>query len=360
MDARPKATTPAARAKSTRAAEPTRPFAGQRWAFFGDFAFWPGYHGASPEEVAIRRGAVLTDVVDDQLDVVVFGDRRGLGRSAAKPKADKLAAAGRLVVLDEAAYRERVRIDLTGKRFAFAGGFDCSPAGLEDGLLARMVEATGAVATDKIDERLDYLAVGNRRGPGKIAVINQVAKLVAAGAAIVELDEHGFLELVRVDQPATATGHDFAGFLSRLYGDVDHGKLGRALDMLRKDRFSLYAKRDDARLVGVVRSQRRAGSVYASWLTFEGHYGCATPDLADCMGLQGSICKHLLVLVVGLARSGELPMIQALQWIHEAAAKNPRKNTELCAETFLQYKGAEAGELDWRPTETIPEDFYAL
>jgi hypothetical protein len=53
-------------------------------------------------------------------------------------------------------------------------------------------------------------------------------------------------------------------------------------------------------------------------------------------------------------------MPQALQWIHAAGAKNPRKNVELCAETFLQYKGAEAGELDWRPTETIPEDFYAV
>jgi len=28
--------------------------------------------------------------------------------------------------------------------------------------------------------------------------------------------------------------------------------------------------------------------------------------------------------------------------------------------TFIKYKGAEAGEIDWRPTETIPEDYYAL
>jgi hypothetical protein len=343
-----------------RAADPARPFAGQRWAFFGELAVWPGYHGASPEAVAASRGAVICDVIDDQLDVVVFGDRRGLGRSAAKTKADQLAKAGRLVVLDEAAYRERVRIDLTGKRFAFAGGFDCSPAGLDDGLLARMVEATGAVVTEQIDERLDYLAVGNRRGPRKLAIVNQVAKLAAAGAGIAVLDEQAFLDLVRVDQPATAAGLDFAGFLTRLYGDVDHGKLGRALAMLRKDRCSLYARLDDARLVGVVRSQRGSGTVYASWLTFEGHYGCASSDLEDCMGLQGSVCKHLLVLVVGLARSGELAMTQALAWIHAAAARNPRSNVELCAETFVQYKGAEAGELDWRPTETIPEDFYAL
>jgi len=342
-------------------ADPARPFAGQRWAFFGELAVWPSYHGASPEAVAASRGAVICDAVDDQLDVVVFGDRRGLGRTAARAQAERLAATGTLQILDEAAYRERVRIDLTGKRFAFAGGFDCSPAGLDDGLLTRMVEAAGAIATDEIDARLDYLAIGNRRGPRKVAVINQVAKLAAGGAAIVALDEQAFLDLVRIDRPASpGSGLDLAGLLTRLYGDVDHGKLGRALDMLRKDRCSLYARLDATRVVGVVRSQRASASVYASWLTFEGHYGCMSSDLEDCRGLQGSVCKHLLVLVVGLARSGELAMAQALAWIHAAAARNPRRNVELCAETFVQYKGAEAGELDWRPTETIPEDFYAL
>jgi len=26
--------------------------------------------------------------------------------------------------------------------------------------------------------------------------------------------------------------------------------------------------------------------------------------------------------------------------------------------TFLRHKGAEEGEVDWRPIETIPEDYY--
>ena len=29
-------------------------------------------------------------------------------------------------------------------------------------------------------------------------------------------------------------------------------------------------------------------------------------------------------------------------------------------DTLLRYKGAQAGEIDWRPTETMPEDFYAM
>ena len=41
-------------------------------------------------------------------------------------------------------------------------------------------------------------------------------------------------------------------------------------------------------------------------------------------------------------------------------AWHPLRDEDLAAETFLQYKGAQAGEIDWRPTETIPEDFYAF
>jgi hypothetical protein len=333
-----------------------KPWAGQRWAFFGEFGVWPAYHGASPERVAARRGATITETVDARLDTMVLGNLRGTGRSEAKQKAAKLG----LRVLDEAAFRELVRIDLTGKRFAFAGGFDCSPTGLDDGLLAKMVTAAQGVVTTDVDDELDYLAIGHRRGDKKIATINKAKKLIDAGAPITLLEEDAFLELVRLDTPATAGELDFAGFISRLYGHVDKAKLGRALDMLRKDRFQLFTKLDGEHLVGVVRSQSGSGSVYASWLGFDGHYGCAQPDLEDCMGLRGATCKHLMVLVVGLARTGQMALPQALQWMEATGGKGPKKNHELCAGAFIQYKGAEAGEVDWRPTETIPEDFYAV
>lgn len=246
-----------------------------------------------------------------------------------------------------------------GKRFCFVGGFDCAPGGLDDTLLARLVELAGGVVTTEVDEHLDYLVSGNRRGPSKIKLQNLADKLNAAGASIVRLDETAFLDLVRVEHVPGAP-LDFAGFISQLYAHVDPGKLGRALDMLRKDRFQLYTQLDEHRLVGVVRSQSGTGSVYAAWLTQEGRYGCAQPDLSECMGLQGAPCKHLLVLVVGLTRTHQLTTTRALAWVRATVRQSPRENSELCAEAFVQYKGAEAGELDWRPTETIPEDFYAL
>jgi len=248
-----------------------------------------------------------------------------------------------------------------GKRFAFAGGFDCCPAGLDDTMLVRMVEAAGGTAVTDIDATLDFLVVGNRRGDKKIARVNEAKRLASGGADIAIIDETKFLTHTRLKTPTDGTGElDFPTFINQLYACGDKGKVGRALDMLRKDRFQLYAHVQPEHLVGVVRSQSGSGSVYASWLDKDGRYGCSQPDLEDCMGLQGSTCKHLMVLVVGLARTNQMTMAQALAWMRAAKDESPRKNTTLCAETLIQYKGAQAGEVDWRPTETIPEDFYAF
>ena len=48
------------------------------------------------------------------------------------------------------------------------------------------------------------------------------------------------------------------------------------------------------------------------------------------------------------------------QWFAESGSAKPELNKEAMGEFFIRYKGAEAGEVDWRPTETVPEDYYAL
>jgi hypothetical protein len=100
--------------------------------------------------------------------------------------------------------------------------------------------------------------------------------------------------------------------------------------------------------------------VYSCRLGSDGTYGCGTQNLRACGGLQGSPCKHLLVLIVGLARAGELDPTAAHAWTQATRGKLPVFDKDALSETFLKYKGAEAGEIDWRPTETIPEDFYAM
>ena len=110
----------------------------------------------------------------------------------------------------------------------------------------------------------------------------------------------------------------------------------------------------------VVKSQTEEGLVYSCRLAADGTYGCCTQNLNICGGLRGSPCKHLLVLLVGLAKAGELDPGTAFEWTEETRGRDAVLDKDAMTQTFLRYKGAEAGEIDWRPTETIPEDFYAM
>jgi hypothetical protein len=162
-----------------------------------------------------------------------------------------------------------------------------------------------------------------------------------------------------VKVPAAAPT-DFAGFMKRLEKVTDSAKLDKATAMLRAESFKLYAKVHPDHLVGVVKSQTNPELVYSCRLGSDGKYGCCTQNLNICGGLRGSPCKHLLVLIVGLSKAGELDPATAHDWTQAARGQKPELDKDAMTATFLQYKGAEAGEVDWRPTETIPEDFYAM
>jgi hypothetical protein len=148
--------------------------------------------------------------------------------------------------------------------------------------------------------------------------------------------------------------------MARLRQTTDPAKLDKATSMLKAERFKLFAKVAPDHLIGVVKSQTDATLVYSCRLGSDGKYACCTQNLNVCGGLRGSPCKHLLVLIVGLAKAGELDAGTAHSWTQAARTKKPELDKDTMTATFLQYKGAEAGEVDWRPTETIPEDFYAM
>lgn len=160
--------------------------------------------------------------------------------------------------------------------------------------------------------------------------------------------------------PAAPGSVDFATFLKNLPTRIDASRIRKAAAMLKAERFQLYADVTDAHLVGVVKSQSSKELVYSCRLAGDGQFCCGTQNLKPCGGLAGSLCKHLVVLVVGLAKAGKLDPAVADNWVAASKAHKPTLQKEALSETFLRYKGAEAGEVDWRPTETVPEDFYAM
>jgi uncharacterized protein YjbI with pentapeptide repeats len=153
---------------------------------------------------------------------------------------------------------------------------------------------------------------------------------------------------------------DFEDFLKRLQAQVDPARLSKALAMLKAERFQFYAQVDADALVGVVKSQRDVNLVYSCRLAADGSFACCTQNMNLCGGPRGAVCKHLLVLIVGLTKAGQLNPAWAEAWARASLYHHPKLDHDEMAEAFLQYKGAEAGEIDWRPTETIPEDYYTL
>ena len=153
---------------------------------------------------------------------------------------------------------------------------------------------------------------------------------------------------------------DFDQFMERLKEITDASKLSKSTKMLKKDSFELFSEVSDEAVYGVVKSQTDPDLVYSCFLGSDGGFACCTQNLNACGGLRGSLCKHILVLVVGLAKGGELDPTRIDEWVNSSKMNSPQLDKDRMSEVLLKYKGAEAGEIDWRPTETVPEDFFAF
>jgi uncharacterized protein YjbI with pentapeptide repeats len=161
--------------------------------------------------------------------------------------------------------------------------------------------------------------------------------------------------------PARKAGSiDFATFLGRLGKKIARDRLGKVAAMLKKETFQLFADVTDAAVVGVVRSQSSEELAYSCRLASDGAYCCATQNLKPCGGLRGGLCKHLLVLIVGLAKAEKLDPATVDGWIDASRSRKATLDKATLSETFLRYQSAQEGTVDWRPTETVPEDYYAL
>src|SRR5439155_14928296 len=116
------------------------------------------------------------------------------------------------------------------------------------------------------------------------------------------------------------------GLLARLHKTIDTNRMTRTMEMLRGGTNQLFAEIEANRVRGVVRSQREPDLVYSCLLSEDGTYCCATPDLAGCMGLRGEPCKHLLALLIGLTKAGQLPPQTADRWVVAARGKQHKWN----------------------------------
>lgn len=153
---------------------------------------------------------------------------------------------------------------------------------------------------------------------------------------------------------------DFNGLMARLQESFDKARVQKALSMLKKDSYQLFFETSSDSVTGVVKSQSDDELVYACRLQADGCFTCCTNKLNACGGLRGALCKHVLVLIIGLAKTNELNTTDAARWILASIDEKPQLDRDHMMEIFLKYHAAQSGTIDWRPTETVPEDYYAF
>lgn len=333
--------------------------AGKRFALVGAAVGWPRFHPGGPAETLRSRGAHVVEKLSEDIDYVAIFNGRQKGRAEGKRKAEKLAAEGKVELLDRQALLHMLRPDLTTKNFVFVGGFDCEVEGVPESRPQAMAEAAGATVLPKVHPDLHYAVVGRRRKKGKTAELRHLEMLVREGLEFRQLNEEAFIELVS-SQGAPRESRGLADLVLRMQSLTDSGRMKRALKMLKAESFQLFLDVTDEHLVGIVRSQTGASKFYSTRVHASGDYWCCGHDLADCMGMQGRICKHLVVLALGAVQTGEIDAATIEGWLAQAVSKSPKREEQAASDTILRYRSAEAGELDWRPAETTPEDFYAF
>ncbi|MBF0103172.1 MAG: hypothetical protein HQK77_19910 [Desulfobacterales bacterium] len=335
---------------------------GKTFAFFGEFNYFPDYHiRRSPERLVEALGGKILSEVSPSLNYLIIGEKRGKGRSDAIRDAKKLndKHQATIQVLTEKEFLNLVCPKIEKCVFAFIGTFSKGIEGI-DGGAAALLSPYHVQLIDTVAPHLDYLIIGDRRGKGKTTYIRDAEEYNSKGAQISILTETQFFDLLSHQKnPTHVTKLDLPSLIMQLRNVLDPKRIERALQMLQKESYHLYTDIKDDFVGGIVKSQTNPDLQYSCFMSEHGEYTCYDNDLNQCMGLQGKVCKHIIVLLLGMSQSGGMKPENAYHWAKNCYRKKPKNNDHISSEMLLRYKSAQLGEIDWRPIETIPEDYYA-
>lgn len=120
----------------------------------------------------------------------------------------------------------------------------------------------------------------------------------------------------------------------------------------------LWAEVDADRAHAVVPAAVGATTFHACRITRAGRFQCATPDLAPCPDAADGVCRHVVCLVLSLVQREHLSAEDAARWLQRSLAHDAGLDRDALGEVFARY--AETIQADYRPNETLPEDYYAL
>jgi hypothetical protein len=137
-------------------------------------------------------------------------------------------------------------------------------------------------------------------------------------------------------------------------------KIERALVMLGNQRNLLMIKSQKDSLMAVVKSQTTDGIEYATYISETGRYFCCPQDLEYCLGMKGSLCKHIILSLAAACKDGTVPKDTLKKWIQNTQGKHPIIDENMAAGLFVESKMPKDARIGWREIEILPEDMMAF
>lgn len=137
-------------------------------------------------------------------------------------------------------------------------------------------------------------------------------------------------------------------------------KIGRAGKMLGKEGSVLHVAIKADEIIAVVKSQTDENKEYATMITKDGEYQCFDRDMNHCLGLQGSMCKHVILTILAAAKASSHKMDELQRWTRSAIFNEPRRRKKEAERIFAEYELSKIGKVEWRPVLLLPEDLMAL
>lgn len=153
---------------------------------------------------------------------------------------------------------------------------------------------------------------------------------------------------------------DFTELLVRLHDQVDRMRLVDAVNLVNDDYFQLLTEQDASGLIGVVKSKVHSERVAACRLTANGNFCCCNRNLSICSEMRGSMCKHILALILGATWNRAIDTTTMTRWIVASRFEKPKVDQKIMTAVFLRFASVKNEDVDWRPAELIPEDYYVF
>ncbi len=154
-------------------------------------------------------------------------------------------------------------------------------------------------------------------------------------------------------------------FIDKLKKSINDEKIppriDKAIRMFRREKNLLYIDKDNNSLKAVIKSQTKPDQLeYAISLKRNGEFFCGTQNLFPCGGLRGKICKHIILALIAVIKSGVGTRNDMINWVENTITHRPKFIKPEATEIFMKYQYALEGKIEWRPVEVLPEDFMAF